>query len=89
MAPPFGCLIPDKTQPSSTMPTIWSFDLGKASLGEAVRGKSSADALAHLRAEREMPRKSRRAKLSLRSSEKRTLLNRCVRLADRETVCAI
>lgn len=40
------------------MKTIWSFDLGKASIG----------------AESPMPRKSRRAKLSLRSSEKKTLL---------------
>ena len=53
--------------PSST--TVWAFDLGKASLGEAVREETIADLLVPIRPDRGIPRKSRRAKLSLRSSE--------------------
>ena len=63
------------------MKTIWSFDRGKASIGEAVREETIAGSFVTFRPDRGMPRKSRRAKLSLRSSEKKTLLNRCVRLA--------
>ena len=65
------------------MKTIWSFDLGKA-----VREKTIADAFVTFRPDRGMPPKSRRAKLSLRSSEKKTLLNRTYPHGEQKPVCA-
>ena len=70
------------------MKTIWSFDLGKASIGEAVRVETVADAFVPFHPDRERPRKSRRAKLSLRSSEKKTLLNRTYPHGEQKPVCA-
>ena len=56
------------------MKTIWCFDLGKVSADEAVRAKTIPDVLGIYPSGRAIPRKCRRAKLSLRSSEKKTLL---------------
>ena len=70
------------------MKTIWSFDLGKASIGEAVREERVSDPVGAFHRDCRTPRKSRRAKLSLRSSEKRTLLNRTYSHGEQKPVCA-
>ena len=55
------------------MKPIWSFALGKASIGEAMNE----------------PVKTEERSFRFALLKKKTLLHRCVRLADRETVCAL
>ncbi len=43
------------------MKTIWSFDLGKASIGEAVRGGRASDPVEAFRPDRGMPRKKQKS----------------------------
>jgi hypothetical protein len=59
---------------------VWAFDLGKASIGEAVRREMNS-ANGH----KTKPAWERPVPVLFLE----TLLNRCIRLADREPVCAI
>ncbi len=60
---------------------VWAFDLGKASIGEAVlRGSDFLRTTLKAKPAWERP-------VPVLFLE--TLLNRCIRLADREPVCAI
>ncbi|GEM_PF-4437012 len=61
------------------MSIIWSFDPGKVAIDAIVI--QPAPELPYVR--------NKKAKPKLRFFEKLTLLNRCIRVADRETVCVI
>lgn len=68
--------------------TIWAFDLGKGSIGEAVRRSNHFPQKAYRLTPTEFE-KDKTSENELAGFVLETLLNRCIRLADREPVCAI
>ena len=69
-------------------PKVWAFDPGKGSNGEAVRDGDQFHNQTSLRLLAAFG-KNKTGEVAPAGFVLETLLNRCIRLADREPVCAI